>query len=193
MTLSLEHATAWAAGEAAHLLQGDRLAHVFGVAKSVRETARRLALPARMKNLLVAASYLHDIGYAPALFMTGFHPLDGAYHVLEVTGSACLSSLVAHHSCAIVEARLRGLDGALVNFQAPPRICADVLTHGDMTVGPSGHAETVQDRLSGIRLRYGDAHVVSKAITLAEAELVGSVQRTEELIRAADKNQRRTA
>ncbi len=33
---------------------------------------------------LVAAAYLHDIGYAPELAITGFHPLDGARH-LRVT------------------------------------------------------------------------------------------------------------
>ena len=52
-----------------------RWAHVQGVA----DTARTLA-PILGKNagLLTAAAILHDIGYAPRLADTGFHPLDGA-------------------------------------------------------------------------------------------------------------------
>ena len=30
---------------------------------------------------LVAAAWLHDIGYAPELVETGFHPLDGARYL----------------------------------------------------------------------------------------------------------------
>lgn len=38
------------------------------------------------RDLLVAAAWLHDIGYAPELRDTGFHPLDGARH-LEALGA----------------------------------------------------------------------------------------------------------
>jgi hypothetical protein len=37
------------------------------------------------RDVLVAAAWLHDVGYAPELAVTGFHPLDGAQH-LEAAG-----------------------------------------------------------------------------------------------------------
>jgi hypothetical protein len=48
---------------------------------------------------LVAAAWLHDIGYAPELAKTGFHPLDG---------SAALAARI--HRTLPVQ---RGLDGDL--------------------------------------------------------------------------------
>ncbi len=62
---------------------------------------------------LIAAAYLHDIGYAPSLKKTGFHPLDGANYVLQALGNRLLASLVAYHSEAQFEAELRGYDQAL--------------------------------------------------------------------------------
>jgi len=38
-----------------------------------------------LDDTLVCADWLHDIGYAPALVATGFHPLDGA-RFLESVG-----------------------------------------------------------------------------------------------------------
>ena len=40
---------------------------------------------------LIAAAYLHDIGYAPALQQTGFHPIDGA--MFKVWLSECVRSV----------------------------------------------------------------------------------------------------
>lgn len=64
-------------------------------------------------NLLVAAAWQHDIGYATELAVTGFHPLDGARYVQGARAPDRLTNLVAQHSCAVVEARLRGLDGEM--------------------------------------------------------------------------------
>jgi len=51
-----------------------RWRHVQSVARRAGWAADRLSLP----EDLVAAAWLHDIGYAPGLAVTGFHPLDGA-------------------------------------------------------------------------------------------------------------------
>ena len=50
--------------------------------RQVGEQARRIAhvVPPADRDLLVAAAYLHDVGYAPELAKSGFHPLDGARH-----------------------------------------------------------------------------------------------------------------
>ena len=87
------------------------------MSREVAGQARRIVstVPAGdRESLFQAAAYLHDIGYAPSLATTGFHPLDGARWIRDSGPGGRLASLVAHHSCAIHEARVRGLDEALL-------------------------------------------------------------------------------
>lgn len=49
-------------------------------------------------------------------FGCGFHPLDEAVFLAEVGATERLVNLVAHHSYAALEARLRRLDGELMRF-----------------------------------------------------------------------------
>ena len=49
-----------------------------GNVRSVAQRAGRVATILSLPDDLVAAAWLHDIGYAPGLVQTGFHPLDGA-------------------------------------------------------------------------------------------------------------------
>ena len=61
-------------------------------------------------ELLEAAAWLHDIGYLPDLARTGLHGLDGARYLRDVQhADPMLCRLVAHHSCAVIEAEERGL------------------------------------------------------------------------------------
>jgi HD superfamily phosphodiesterase len=46
-------------------------------------------------TLLLAAALLHDVGYAPDIAHTGFHPLDGAWYLREVGAPDRLTALVA--------------------------------------------------------------------------------------------------
>jgi integrase len=64
--------TGWAADYAEELLAplGDRWAHVQGVVRQAERVAA--ILPAEEREVLVAAAYLHDLGYAPALRVTLF-------------------------------------------------------------------------------------------------------------------------
>jgi HD superfamily phosphodiesterase len=83
-----------------------RWAHVQGVAARARSLAPVLGADA---DLLEAAAWLHDTGYAPDLAATGLHALDGARYLRDAQhADAMLCRLVAHHSCAIVEAEERG-------------------------------------------------------------------------------------
>jgi hypothetical protein len=52
-----------------------RWAHSQGVAAAARALAPVLG---RHADIVIAAAWLHDIGYAPAVHGCGFHPLDGA-------------------------------------------------------------------------------------------------------------------
>jgi hypothetical protein len=114
-----------------------RWAHVQGVA----ERARRLApVLGADPDLLEAAAWLHDIGYAPGLATTGLHALDGARYLHGVQhADAMLCRLIAHHSCAIVEADERGLADILaLEFEPAPYALSSVLTCCDMTTSPDG-------------------------------------------------------
>ena len=133
-------------------------------------------------GVLVAAAWLHDIGYAPALagHGTGFHPLDGARHLRD-TGQAgeLTCRLVAHHSCALDAAAGLGLAAALAaEFPAPPAPLADALTYCDMTTGPDGQAMTVTARLAEITARYGPGHHVTRAITASAPDITAAASRT---------------
>src|SRR5205807_627459 len=87
----------WAAELATSLLSplGNRWLHVQGVVERAKEIIEILDQHDRV--CLIAAAYLHDIGYAPELQKTGFHPLDGASY-LRSLGKERLATLVAHHS-----------------------------------------------------------------------------------------------
>src|SRR6266702_4741902 len=128
----------WAEPVARHLLKEPlprRLAHTRGVARAARTLAPILGEDA---DLLHAAAWLHDIGYSPALAITGLHQLDGARHLRNVEhADDLLCRLVAHHTCAMNEAEQRGLAEELAReFTLPPPDLADALIYCDMTTGP---------------------------------------------------------
>ena len=153
-----------------------RWAHVQGVA----ETARTLA-PVLGKNadLLIAAAILHDIGYAPRLADTGFHPLDGARYLRDIEhAQPMVCRLVAHHSCAVIEAEERGLVRQLAReFKPAPRDLADALIYCDMTTGPDGQRMRIGQRLADIRARYGPTDLVTRAIARSAPELEAATGR----------------
>ena len=120
-----------------------RWAHVQGVAARARGLAPVLGADA---DLLEAAAWLHDIGYAPGLATTGLHQLDGARYLRDAQhADAMLCRLVAHHSCAIIEAGERGLADILSSeFDPAPDVLASVLTCCDMTTSPDGQPVPVE-------------------------------------------------
>ena len=129
----------WAEQCAEDLLSplGARWLHSKAVGDKAADVAERLALPER--DVLVAAAYVHDIGYAPALALTQFHPLDGGRHLRKL-GQDRLAVLTAHHGGAVEEALLRvgGLVEALGEFQRVDSEIASLLDYCDLTVGPNG-------------------------------------------------------
>jgi HD superfamily phosphodiesterase len=154
-----------------------RWAHVQGVAARARTLAPILGDAA---DLIEAAAWLHDLGYSPELIETGFHPLDGARYLRDAHfADPVLCNLVAHHSCAVLEAAERGLAGELCReFPAASTILNDALAYCDMTTDPSGNIISVHDRLAEIRERYGPASIVTKFTYAAEPCLLASVART---------------
>jgi HD domain len=155
-----------------------RWAHTQGVAARALSISPILGDDA---DLLTAAAWLHDIGYAPDLAQagTGFHPLDGARHLRDSTGAPdIVSRLVAHHSCALAGAAEMGLAEVLESeFPSPPASLADALTYCDMTTSPDGMPVAVSVRLAEIRARYGPGHEVTRAITNSADSLTAAVIR----------------
>jgi hypothetical protein len=131
------------------------------------------------RTLAVAAAWLHDIGYAPDLASTGFHPLDGARFLQRDGWETRLCGLVAHHSCASFEAEERGMTGALEEWPRDEGPVADVLTAADMTTGPTGERCTVEQRLTEILDRYRRDSPVHRAILRATPSLTAAVERAE--------------
>ncbi len=127
---------------------------------------------------LVAAAYLHDIGYAEQLVETGFHPLDGARFVQRL-GHERLASLVANHSGARYEADLRGIEALDEEFPFADTPLDRALTYCDMTIGPTGRSVDFDARVAEIQSRYGAEHTVSRAIHAALPELRRAVAATE--------------
>jgi HD domain len=153
-----------------------RWAHVQGVAAVARDLAPILGDHA---EVLTAAALLHDIGYAPSVEATGFHPLDGARYLRDVQhADDLLCRLVAHHSCALIEAEQWGLAADLSReFTPPPRDLSDALIYCDMTTGPDGQRMTVEQRLADIRGRYGPEHPVTRALGWSAPQLTAAVER----------------
>jgi len=119
-----------------------RWAHVKGVAARARSLAAVLGADA---DLLEAAAWLHDIGYALGLAVTDLHALDGARYLRNAQhADAMLCRLVAHHSYAI-EAGERGLVDLLGSeFEPAPYVLSSLLTCCDMTTSPDGELVPVE-------------------------------------------------
>jgi HD domain len=171
----------WAAGEAERLLSplGDRWRHVRVVGERARSVAT--ILDREDRHSLVAAAYLHDIGYAPDLRRTGLHQLDGARYIRSL-GAERLARLVAHHSEARFEIRLRGFGEELATYKREESWVSDALTYCDLTTGPTGLPMTFEDRVAEVEQRYGDGEIVD-ALRQATPYLMGAVERTKDRLR----------
>jgi HD domain len=154
-----------------------RWAHSQGVARQAHTLAD--VLPEYASDVVMAA-WLHDIGYAATLQDTGFHPIDGARHLRRIGfGSTRLWTLVAHHTCAAIEAEERGLADVLTgDFPADgaPPLALSALTYCDMTTGPDGNLLDVGQRINEILTRYGPDDIVHHAISRAGPSLRQQVE-----------------
>lgn len=152
---------------------GSRWSHVQAVGRK----AEALASSALLGEPVVSSAWLHDIGYAPELATTGFHPLDGAVFLDAERIDPAVVGLVAFHSGAVFEAEERGLLAQLQRFQAPPTELLDVVTLLDMTTGPTGEPVHERDRLGEILRRYEPTDPVHRAVVRSRASIMESCAR----------------
>jgi hypothetical protein len=178
IVITADEATILAEGLLAESLPR-RWRHVQSVARRARWIAKTLGL----SDDLVTAAWLHDIGYAPELVETGFHPLDGARYLRRVGVDGQAVSLVAYHSCAQIEADVRGLGAELAaEFSPANPALSDVLLYCDMTTGPDGDYVRPADRLVEIRGRYGPDHEVTRFVELAASQILATAGRVETML-----------
>jgi putative nucleotidyltransferase with HDIG domain len=154
-----------------------RWAHVRGVAAAAELMIADL--DASDADAVVAAAWLHDVGYAPSVARTGFHSVDGAKLVRESGFSELVVSLVAFHSGAEFEAHERGQESLLAAFTPPPQGLLDKVTYCDLTTGPDGTPICAKDRIAEVLHRYGADDLVHRAMTAARAPLLAAVARVE--------------
>ena len=173
--------TNWAARESQRLLRDEpvgRWLHSRAVGLKARCLAHQLP---RDGDVLIAAAYLHDIGYSCELRRTGFHPIDGAFHLRD-RGHNRVARLVAHHSSSQYAADLLGLTTQLRLFPCEDSFLMDVLTYCDMTTDPNGQGVSLDERLMEVTVRYGKDHPIAQALDKAEPRLRASVRRVEECL-----------
>lgn len=155
--------------------------HSAGVATAAASLGRMFN--AEDAELLVAAAWLHDIGYCAELLDTGFHPLDGARHLRALGAPDRLCRLVANHTGAWAEAGSRGLADILAReFPAEESHLADALTYADITTGPAGQPLSAEERIAEILERYEVGHIVHRSIRHVAPELLATVRRVEDRV-----------
>ena len=153
-----------------------RWAHSFGVADRAQQLG---PLMQDRADVLEAAAVLHDIGYAPNLVATGFHPLDGARFLQSNGVDELVVRLVANHSYALLEAEERGLRDVL-SSEFPlvdEPLLVDALVFCDMTTTPDGLPTSSEERVGEILSRYGQESIVGRFIRRAAPEIHASVDR----------------
>ncbi|GAA5112779.1 HD domain-containing protein [Haloechinothrix salitolerans] len=154
---------------------GQRWTHVQSVARAAE--ALSVTVDGADASLLVAAAWLHDIGYAPALAATRFHPLDGARYLRDEGWPERVVNLVAHHSGARFEAAERGLEAELSAFPLEDSPVMDALLMADLTTGPDGSKLRYRERIAEILSRYPADHPVHRAWLKAADPLEASIER----------------
>ncbi|WP_406691504.1 phosphohydrolase [Saccharopolyspora sp. ID03-671] len=123
---------------------------------------------------------MHDIGYAPEIGHTKFHPLDGARYLRNRGWSEVIVNLVAHHSGARFEAAERGMSDELAEFPFEDSVLLDALVTADLTTGPTGQRLTYDERIEEIFSRYAPEDPVHRTWVKARPVLAEAVQRTEQ-------------
>lgn len=161
---------------------GLRLPHSAGVAARAGQLAGTVA--PNEHRLLVAAAWLHDIGYAAAARVTGFHALDGAVFLAARGWPARLCGLVAYHSGAVFAARELGLAGELGRFAHEESAVSDALTYADQTTGPDGQPVTLTERMAEMLARHGIASTQARIHHDREPYLLAVAARVEQRLAA---------
>lgn len=144
----------------------DRYLHILGVVQEMKELVSNLKIDSSVKNELIIAAYLHDIGYSHLLNRTKFHPLDGALFAFERKFSKSIVSAVLFHSGA--EFDIKKLHPKYSEFFERYRdsltekdnLFIDLVTICDLHRSPKGEHVSYLERVEEIKDRFGERHNV---------------------------------
>ena len=162
---------------------GCRWDHLSRVGRTAEDLAERSEI---VTETVVCAAWLHDVGYAPGVADSGFHPLDGAIFLSALGVPPEIVGLVAFHTGALYEAEERGLAEQLAAFGQPAADDLDLLTMIDLGTAPDGTPILDTDRIAEILSRYDDAHPVHRAVRRSQAGLLASSARGKHSLGLAD-------
>lgn len=162
--------------------EATRWSHVQGVAATASAVAP--IIEPDHADEIVAAAWLHDVGYVPDIAQTGFHPVDGARFARDAGMPDLVIRLIAFHSGAEFEAQQRELLSELHEFVPPPADILDVMTFADMTMSPTGERIDARDRVAEILTRYKPEDPVFDAVSRSAPELLAAVDRVSVRFRA---------
>ncbi|MFZ0323657.1 MAG: HD domain-containing protein [Actinomycetes bacterium] len=158
-----------------------RYGHMRGAAQHAGEAARILV--PEDADLVTAAVWLHDIGYAVPRH--GFHSVDGAEYLRDVGWPERLVALVAHHSFASLVAPAAGMTSSLAKYPRETGLVHDLVVYGDMSVDPEGRAVSLEHRLAGIERRHAVGSPVAAVRVQRERLIVAAVARVEAALRGS--------
>jgi putative nucleotidyltransferase with HDIG domain len=178
----------WATEFARKLLEEPlpkRWSHSLGVLREAQRIAPALGGD---DELLAAAAILHDVGYADAAIGTHQHMIDGGRFLRSQGVDDRICVIVAHHTSSPWEAHELGLDAALSEFVVDDPALIDAITYCDLSAGPTGDAVRPADRLAEVLERYGEGHVVYRAVSAARPHLLDACSRVEARLTAATAN-----
>ena len=156
-----------------------RWAHVQGVAARARSLAPVLGADA---DLLEAAAWLHDIGYAPDLARRACtRSTAPGTCATPSTPTPCCAGWSPITPTPSSKPSERGLADVLgLEFEPAPYLLSSVLTYCDMTTSPDGELVPVEQRLAEIHHRYGPGHLVSRSIQRATPMILRAVEQVQD-------------
>jgi hypothetical protein len=164
------------------IAQPDRWRHTMAVAARAEELTGAVAPDDR--QVLLAAAWLHDVGYSPDIATTGFHPLDGARFLDREAGwPPRLCALVAHHSGARFVARPLGLHLQLNTYPDERSPVTDALAYADQTVGARGERLPMEERLADMLRRHGPGSANASVHEIRGPYLRAAAERVEQRLR----------
>ncbi|MEY3734351.1 MAG: hypothetical protein RL347_1710 [Actinomycetota bacterium] len=136
---------------AADVLRDDTSAYEHASRTARLAASMSQGAPSTHPHEVTAAAWLHDIGYAPRLRRTGFHPLDGALFLINEGWPERIVRLVAHHSLAALEAPFYGVGHHFGVIEPVTGVDADILTTADLLGGAGDTPPSLAQRLEAMR------------------------------------------
>ena len=165
-----------------------RFKHILGVVEEMKMLLEKVEMGEHIKEELIEAAYLHDIGYSEKLLKTGYHPLDGALYCIKENYSSGIIAAVMFHSGALEDVKRNFpdlLDIYLKHYSKlneKDQLYIDLVTYCDLHRSSLGIKVTFEERMNEIFQRYGEDHNVSLTMKNNEKMFKELIERVENFV-----------